>query len=78
MPRRKNADPSQEIAVQVPQTLLAKVDLYLFDPVRGGVRYGARSKLITRLLREWVADREAATLTQAKNSARVQQGADND
>ena len=34
--------------------LLVEADGYLFDPVRNKLSYGARSKLMNTLLREWV------------------------
>lgn len=34
---------------------MAKVELYLFDPVSGRRKYGAFSELVTRLLREELA-----------------------
>ena len=37
---------------RVPVDLAAKADLLHLDPVRGTITYGARSALITQLLRE--------------------------
>ncbi len=42
----------------IPRPLLTEVQELLFDPVRNKVRYGARSALINRLLREWVKEKK--------------------
>lgn len=44
--------PTVEWKVRVPVDLAAKADLLHLDPVRGTITYGARSALITQLLRE--------------------------
>lgn len=44
--------PTVEWKCRIPEPLAAKVDLFCLDPVTGALRYGARSELITRLLRE--------------------------
>jgi len=69
MPRRPLADPPVEVSVSIPTTLLDKIDLLLFDPVRGRVRYGARSKLIQQLLKRWVDERIGA---QAQDQSKPQ------
>lgn len=58
MPRRKFSDTRHQITVQLPESVLAPIDLLLLDPVKGKVKFGARSALITRLLREYLAARE--------------------
>lgn len=40
---------------QIPENIAAKIDLFLLDPIRGVPIYGARSELVTRLLREYLA-----------------------
>lgn len=44
--------PTVEWKVRVPVDLAAKADLLHLDPVRGTITYGARSALVTQLLRE--------------------------
>lgn len=39
---------------RIPVDVAAKVDLLLHDPLRGVPEYGARSALVSRLLREWL------------------------
>lgn len=46
--------PTVEWKVRVPVDLAAKADLLALDPLRGTITYGARSALITRLLREYL------------------------
>ena len=72
MGRPKLADPPTEISVSIPTTLLAKVDLYLFDPLRSRVAYGARSRLITQLLNGWVSDREALATANTEETTNEQ------
>lgn len=47
--------PTTEWKVRVPVDLAAKADLLHLDPIRGTLKYGARSELITSLLREYLA-----------------------
>ena len=54
MPREPHIDPPKEVQLSLPTSLVDEVDLLLFDPVRGKLRYGARSNLIARLLRTWL------------------------
>lgn len=52
MPRR---EPSREVTITIPLTVIDQVDLLLVDDFSGRPRYGERSKLVTRLLEEWLA-----------------------
>lgn len=54
MPRRPHVDPPIEIHIQVPKSLLAKIDQELQDPFTGKLKYGARTKLVVGLLRAWL------------------------
>ncbi len=54
MPREPHTDPPKEVQLSLPTSLVDEVDLLLFDPVRGKLRYGARSILVARLLRTWL------------------------
>ena len=42
------------VLVSLPVALAADVDLALFDPLRGKIKYGARSRLVAGLLRKWL------------------------
>ena len=46
------------VLVSLPMDLSASVDLALFDPIRGKIKYGARSRLVSDLLRGWLEKRE--------------------
>lgn len=47
--------PTVEWKVRIPVDLAAKADMLTWDPVKGTIAYGARSALITELLREKLA-----------------------
>jgi len=64
MPKRK--EPRREIIVQLPEKLAAEVDVLLWNPVRGKVKYGARSDLISELLRRWVSLQTQETVETVK------------
>lgn len=55
MARPRHADPSIGLHVQLPQSLVAELELYCFDPVSNRVRYGMRRMLVERALRELFA-----------------------
>lgn len=58
MPRRRHTDPPSKVTINLPSTLLSKVNILLFDPIRGKRHYGGLSALITRLLVNWVKDQQ--------------------
>lgn len=60
MPRQKLLDRPIEKCISLPGTLVRQVEILNIDAFTGKVRYGALSKLITQLLREWVAKQQAA------------------
>lgn len=67
MPRERHSDPPVDVQFSLPGSLVEEVDLLLFDPVRGKLRYGARSRLAASLLRQWVESQRklpAATVEQ--------------
>ena len=49
--------------LHLPSSLAEQVEKALADPLTGKTRHGARSRLITRLLREWMRERERALET---------------
>lgn len=53
--RPKHAVPPVEWKNSLPSDLAAQVELLLKDPMRDKPRYGARSVLIEKLLRAWLA-----------------------
>lgn len=59
MPRPKRTDRPREVMINLPESLLTRLDLYFFDPKTGKPKYGSRSRLIERLLREWLDRQEA-------------------
>lgn len=52
--RKPLAEKRLEITLNLPADLMAEVDFYLLDPASGKPAYGARSQLVTLLLRFWV------------------------
>lgn len=53
--KKPHLDRPVEVSVNLPETLIAKVSLLLFDPIRGTRKHGALSALITGLLKDWVS-----------------------
>lgn len=60
--------PTVEWKVRVPVDLAAKADLLALDPLRGTITYGARSALITRLLREYLESLTTPSVGKALDS----------
>lgn len=54
MARPTHTDRPKEVSVQIPQSLLSRVDLLLYEPAIGRKPYAARSTLIATLLYGWV------------------------
>ena len=52
MARKFHVDPPIKLQINVPRSVLDKVEILLFDPVTGQRKYGALSEFVTRLLRE--------------------------
>jgi hypothetical protein len=52
--RSPSADPPVEITLSIPQSVRERLDILLWDPVRKKPKYGAFSKLVTKLLRAWI------------------------
>lgn len=53
--RKELADPPIEKALSLPSSIVAEVELRLYDPSTGKPRYAGFSSLVERLLREWLA-----------------------
>lgn len=58
MPRVKRVDRPVRLEITLPESVSAAVELELFSDIEGRVPYGARSKLIEQLLRDWLAARK--------------------
>lgn len=58
MPRIKRVDRPVRLEITLPESVSAAVELELFSDIEGRVPYGARSKLIEQLLRDWLASRK--------------------
>lgn len=56
--RKALSTPTIEWKCRIPVDIAAKVDMFQFDPVRGQPEYGARSALVTQLLRDWLASHQ--------------------
>ena len=52
--RKELLDPPVEKSINLPASLVAEVELRLFDPSTNKVAYGAWSKLTEKLVREWL------------------------
>lgn len=57
--RRPLIDRPCGVEVNVPETVWAKVNLLLLDPVTGGRKKGAWSTLVTGLLRKWLEEQQS-------------------
>lgn len=47
------------LRIHVPEDVATRVELELFSELEGKVPHGARSRLITELLRDWLHERQA-------------------
>jgi hypothetical protein len=62
MAKRKQIQPQVRLYVQIPKSIDDEVDARLSDPLTGGPAYGARSRLVAGLLREWLDGRRGQTI----------------
>lgn len=60
--RPQHTDPPRLWEISLPSSLCTHIEALLRDPLTGRTRYGARSQLIERLLREWAARSASAPL----------------
>jgi hypothetical protein len=61
MPRRGKARHQDEPIlwhISIPRSVVEEVEEALRDPLTQKTAFGARAKLVTRLLRQWLADRK--------------------
>lgn len=47
-----------QISATIPMSMKTEINELLRDPVTGRLEYGAQSHLITRLLRNWIAEKK--------------------
>lgn len=62
MPRPRSPYLRADYKLSLPAPLCAEVDLLLEDPLTKKPKYGARSKLIEALLREWLSRQKGEDL----------------
>jgi metal-responsive CopG/Arc/MetJ family transcriptional regulator len=66
---RRNGVAMTRWQVTVPVNLADRVDVLLYDRGKNKPIYGARAQLITDLLYQWVEEKEANLLNQARLTA---------
>jgi hypothetical protein len=60
MARQKSLIKRRPELFQIDENLMDTVKLLLLDPMTGKPKYGAQSRLVERLLREWVSHQQQA------------------
>ena len=55
MPRQANLEPTVAMKIYFPLSVAARLEHRLMDPIQGKPRYAARSRLVTKLCRDWLA-----------------------
>lgn len=58
MPRPRNQLRAEEWKLQILEEVSVRVKLRLLDPTSGKPIYGSRSKLVNRLLLDWLREQE--------------------
>ena len=68
--RKPLSMPTVEWKCRIPADIAVQIDMIQFDPVKGQVEYGARSLLVTSLLRAYLSDRvkRVDTLTKSPDN----------
>lgn len=64
MPRRRNPDFIRPWKLTLPATLAGKLEHVLTDDLTGRPIYGARVKLVTALLEDWLAEQAGRSVDQ--------------
>lgn len=57
MPRKAALTPARNVHVCLPETLMAKLDLYLFSEVEGRIPQGSYQKFFSTRITEFFANR---------------------
>ena len=63
--RKKLVDPPVEWKLSLPLSVTAPVSLLLSDPLTGLPKHGARAKLITKLLQDWLDTQKKGAMQEA-------------
>lgn len=63
--KKLHADRPVDWKLSIPTSVAAPVSLLLSDPLTGRPKHGARSRLVTRLLREWVQQKQKGAIREA-------------
>lgn len=63
MPRKKLLVPTERVEFRLSANLMLQVDFFLARSFDGGVKLGERSKLVERLLQEWLNKQTAKPTT---------------
>lgn len=63
--KKLHADRPVEWKISLPTSVTVPVSLLLSDPLTGLPKHGARSKLITQLLREWLEKQQKSAFQEA-------------
>ena len=61
MPKPKSLDPGVSKNISIPQSVVEQVDALLYSQIESRVPHGAYSRLVTMLLRDWLAKLPALT-----------------
>lgn len=56
--RKEHLDPPVEKALSLPSSVVAEVELRLYDPSTQKTRYGAFAQLVESLLRQWLSEQK--------------------
>lgn len=60
MGRPKSPNKTKQLNVSIPVSLMTKIRILLTEPRTGSIAHGRLSKLITRLLSDWLKEQEAS------------------
>jgi hypothetical protein len=60
MSRPRSLENYTQWKIHLDAIVAARVEMRLFDPIRGKPRYGSRHELINSLLLKWLEDQEGA------------------
>jgi hypothetical protein len=56
--RKKLLDRPIDVHVTLPSSVVAQLEILLADPLTGKPKHGSRAKLITRLVKQWIAEQQ--------------------
>lgn len=70
MPRPKKVDRPVEMAISLPRSLAARLELELFSELEGRIPHGARSRFIGQLIEDHFAKVDAARAGAGKEQSK--------